>query len=326
MIQREARPSFMDLHQDSSPRVHQTPPLTRLEPAVAASPAETYKSPFDYQQHSVPDSVLRTQHAARQWRWTVPRWLSLDSLELIVAKFLPLTLHTAALATLIAGMVSTSAPYLSFVQNGGPGRLDMFILNSCATRPDNLTRTCTNQSLKVSFLPSMAQVTDFVPGVVAVQLPFQSTEAPPIILTAAICLFLSLVLYVTLWMLTFYPSTKLLPRAYVDFARYRARQLFLVSGALSFASTILTITISMGLKLYFMGYRNKINSTMELASLYGYVKGDVTEWRAQLGPGFDVLWASTAMQILTVLAVNIALRYGIDERVEWPQDSKETWA
>ncbi|KAM0793396.1 hypothetical protein ACM66B_000848 [Microbotryomycetes sp. NB124-2] len=321
----------MDFGEGDAARMQQANlvPTVRLEPAPVnhvQAPVSPFKSPFDYQAPPSQVQTTQKQPGGRRWRWARPRWLSQDSAETFVAKCLPLSLHTTALATLIAATLMTSAPFLSIEQANGPGRLDLFLLNSCATQPDNLARICTPRSLRVSFLPSMAQVTDFMPGVVAVQLPFESTEAPPVVVTASICLFLSLLLYITLWMLTFYPHTKLLPRAFVDFARYRARQLFLVTGSLSFVAAILTTTISLGLKLYFIGYRNKINQTMQLASMYGYVRGGATVWRAELGPGFDIMWASTAMQILTVLAVNVALRYGIDERVEWPKDEKDAWA
>ncbi|KAK4057637.1 hypothetical protein OIO90_001284 [Microbotryomycetes sp. JL221] len=287
----------------------------------------TYKSPFDFQVPTPHAQTFQTQTmlTTRRWRWRRPK--QADG-EFFAARCLPLLLHVTALTTLLGGFLRQSASYLTVKQVSGNGRLDYYIMNSCATVPGAAQRMCTPRSFRVDYMPSLLKVSDYIPGVVAVQIPFASTEAPPILLTAIILLFLSLALYFILWLLAFYPANHILPGRLVRFARYRSRQLFWVTGGLSFASTVLTLTISLGYKLYFIGYRNKINQTMQVAAAYGMVRGTATVWRATLGSGFDILWVSTAFQVLTVLAVNVAMRYGMDEKVEWPEDTKENdaWA
>lgn len=166
-----------------------------------------------------------------------------------------------------------------------------------------------------------------MPAALTIKLPLESTEAPSILITSIALLFASLVVYIPMWTLAYYPHTRALPRQFVKFARFYSRRLFLASGALAFASTVFTLTISLGWKLYLMGHKQEFNEYMQVAPTYGWLQGGATAWRAELGNGFDVLWASTALQILTLISLNIALRYGIDEKVEWPADSKEdgTW-
>lgn len=277
-------------------------------------------------------------------RWTIPTW---QQAETALWASLPMVLHVVGLALLLFAFFERSKPYLMVRQARGSGLIDFGILGefrlqrlkmqrtdkatpssgSCSVAPDTTERICTSPSLNVNFLPSILHVSQAVPGFAPLKLPLQSSQTPAIVLSAIVLLTVSLLVFIPLWTLAWFPDAPL-PAPLVKYIRFRARQLFLVAGVLSFASMILTLTIGLGYKLLLSAAAFDFNQWITFALFQGQIREGATRWTAELGGGFDILWASTVCQALVTLGIKVALHNSQDERVEWPKDTKvySDWA
>lgn len=200
--------------------------------------------------------------------------------------------------------------------------------DSCSIAPGRTQRICTPRSANVDFMPSILRVSDAMPGMSALRLPFRSEQTPAIFFSAlAACLF-SFLLYIPLWTLAYFPDAPL-PTAMVKSIRFYSRRLFEIVGVFSFIGMIFTFTIGLGYKLLLVAAAGDFNAWILYASKNGFLVDGATLWRAGTGEGFNLVWASTVFQALATIGIKAALHNGLDERVEWPRDTKqnsEYWA
>lgn len=196
--------------------------------------------------------------------------------------------------------------------------------DSCATAPGSETRHCQPPAIFADFLPSLTRISSYLPGLAAVKLPFYSHQTTAIFLSSTVLLGASFLVYLTLWTLVYFPRTRVLPALYVRFARYYARRLFDLVGALVFVSFILHVTIGLGYQLYLIGFRDDFARWLQFGA-YSLGSKDV-DWVARLGKGFNLVWVGCTCEALLVIAIKVSLHNGLDERVEWPDgDSKEQY-
>ncbi|GAA5973224.1 hypothetical protein JCM21900_003894 [Sporobolomyces salmonicolor] len=247
------------------------------------------------------------------WNW--------ERVEHILWAAVPPLFHVLSLVLLVAALLveSPSTSFMTVKERGGAGRLDYYILNSCAVTPGTTERICPSRSTMVNFVPSLAMISSSLPGLSAAKLPFFSHQTPSIFLSSVVLLLAALIIYIPLWTLVYFPSARL-PGFLVRFYRYHARNLFYFSGILSFVSFILTVTIGVGYKLFLMGFASDFNTWYMFAI---FETGSTTlDWSAEIGSAFDLVWAASTFTALTVISINIALHNGLDEKVEWPADEK----
>ncbi|GAA5866374.1 hypothetical protein JCM1840_001291 [Sporobolomyces johnsonii] len=274
------------------------------------------------------DSYLASYHGEpvepkRRRRVSLSSW-SWERAEHILWAAVPPFFHLLSLVLLVAAMLveSPSTSFMTVKESGGTGRLDYYILNSCAVTPGTTERICTGRSTRVDFTSSLAMISSSLPGLSAVKLPFFSHQTPSIFLSSIVILLAALLIYIPLWTLVYFPSAPL-PGFLVRFYRYHARNLFYLSGILSFVSFILTVTIGVGYKLFLMGFASDFRTWYMYAV---YETGSTTfAWTAEIGRAFDLVWAASTFTALTVIAVNISLHNGLDEKVEWPADEKASY-
>ncbi|GAA6051694.1 hypothetical protein JCM3770_001231 [Rhodotorula araucariae] len=310
---------------------HATIPLVHLYSPSATSPGldakESYlvghpgasssgKSSADFEAGRGGEARARVRQIRVRWSWS--------TLGTVVWAGLPPLLFVAGFAVLATAMF-IRAPrfaYLSVVEQGGTGRLDYHIFQSCAVAPGSTKRTCTPLRVLVNFLPSLTTISPSLLGFSALQLPFHSRQTPAIFLSSLVFLAVSLALYAPLWTLAYFPHAPL-PRPVVRLCRYSAGTLFAASGTLAFLSFIFTLTIGLGLLLqaqdaaraFAAAYRYGAVSTAAFAEIAH------PRWVARAGTdGFALVWAATALSGAATLAIKVSLHNGLDERVEWPDE------
>lgn len=130
----------------------------------------------------------------------------------------------------------------------------------------------------------------------------------------------SFVVYLPLWILAYFPHSNYLPSFVVRFYRYFSYKLFLLVGLLAFVGFLCSTTIGVGYKLYLMTAKNHFLVWYKYG-LYAEKK-TVAEWSLHVGKGFDLVWIASTVAGLAVVAVNVALHNGFDERVEWPDNAR----
>ncbi|GAA6059883.1 hypothetical protein JCM10212_007088 [Sporobolomyces blumeae] len=303
------------------PTIHLAPlhPADSPSPSPALSHKDSYLAPFA----DAAEPVEPKRRSGFEGRVRRPRlrW-NADLAETILWASVPLVLHGLAIV-LMTAVVLSNGPRMAFMsvsERGGTGKLEYFVLNSCAIAPGSTTRTCTSRSLVANFLPSLTTISPDLPGFSALKLPFYSHQTPSIMLSGLVLLVVSLLVYLPLWTLVYFPNAPV-PGPVVRFIRYRAKPLFCVSGVLTFLGFVFALSIGIGYKLYMMGFRQDFHNWYRFG-VYASGTKDL-RWHAELGPGFDAIWASTVCSALTVVGINISLHNGLDERVEWPKDAKE---
>lgn len=261
----------------------------------------------------------------------------------------PLLLYGIALALAISVLFNTSPRHAFFTvaQQGGTGRLDYFVLSerspliflrprdkplttsprltdSCAVVPGSTERYCESPAIYANFLPSLTRISSFLPGLASVKLPFFSHQTTAIFVASTVLLAASFLAYLPLWILVYFPRTRLLPPPFVRFVRYHSRRAFDLAGALVFISFILHVTIGLGYQLYLIGFRDDFTRWLQFGA-YSLGSAQV-EWTARIGRGFDIVWVGCTCEALLVIAIKVSLHNGLDERVEWPEgDSKEQY-
>ncbi|GAA5923461.1 uncharacterized protein JCM15063_003655 [Sporobolomyces koalae] len=235
---------------------------------------------------------------------------------------MPLVIHTIAIALLLVVLLSNSAnkPFMSVKESGGTGLLQYYVTNSCAVTPGRTERVCTARSLYANFVPSLTMISSSLPGFSALKLPFYSDQTPSIMLTSLCLLIFSLVIYLPLWILAYFPNARLPPR-FVRFVRYKSRPLFYLTGVFSFLGFIFILSIGIGYNLYFIGFIRDFDTYYRFGVLQTGSNGFV--WTAEVGDGFGAVWAATTCAALTVIGIKISLHNGLDEKVEWPKDLKD---
>lgn len=194
--------------------------------------------------------------------------------------------------------------------------------DSCSISPGTTERICTGRSLYADFVPSLVRISSALPGFSPLKLPFYSFQTPSIFLASLSLVATSFFLYLPLWTLVYFPHTRLLPRRVVQWIRFRSSRLFYIVGVVSFLGFIFVLSIGLGYMLYFMGYIQDFAQWYQFG-LYRMGQKEVL-WVAEIGPGFGAVWAATVCSGMTVVSINISLHNGLDERVEWPKDSKDT--
>ena len=199
------------------------------------------------------------------------------------------------------------------------------LADSCAISPGTTQRYCESPAIRADFLPSLTRISDYLPGLSSVKLPFFSHQTTAIFVSATVLLAASFAVYLPLWTLAYFPRARVLPKPVVRFVRYHARRLFDLAGILVFVSFILHVTIGLGYQLYLIGFRDDFKRWLQFGAYsIGAAKVD---WVARLGNGFQLVWVGCACEALLVIAVKVSLHNGLDERVEWPAggDSKEQY-
>ncbi|GAA5897425.1 hypothetical protein JCM6882_001883 [Rhodosporidiobolus microsporus] len=277
-------------------------------------------SPFDQKDAflaSFPGEPVEPKRRSR-WRAALPTWGQVDT---VLWAAVPLVLHLLSVALMIAALLQQSPDRacMSLVEKDGNGRLDYFIFNSCVRAPGSTSYDCTRRSLNVDFTTSVVPILSSLPGVSSLKLPQFSDQTPSIMVTTVCLLFAALVIYIPLWILAYFPRAAL-PTPVVRFYRYFAYKLYLLVGTLAFIGFIFAVTIGVGYKLFLMGYRDDFKLYYRFA-VYASGSSDM-RWEAHLGSGFDLIWAASTFAGATVVATNIALHNGMDERVEWPEQAK----
>ncbi|GAA5980971.1 hypothetical protein JCM10908_003935 [Rhodotorula pacifica] len=307
-----------------------SPSLVMTPPTPGSPNKESYfiygpptPPPHAYE-HDIPSSAAAAQKSQKA-RWAVsgPSWRTVASVWWAA---LPLLLYAIALILALVVLFGTAERYtfMSVTQTSGTGRLDYYVLNSCATAPETTKRYCEAPAIFANFLPSLTRISSYLPGLSSVKLPFFSHQTTAIFVSSTVLLAASLLVYLPLWILAYFPHTRLFPRFFVRFARYHSRRLFDLAGILVFISFILHITIGLGYQLYLIGFRDDFKRWLQFGA-YSLGSADV-DWVARLGNGFQLVWVGCACEALLVIAVKVSLHNGLDERVEWPEgDSKEQY-
>ncbi|GAA6011817.1 hypothetical protein JCM11491_000760 [Sporobolomyces phaffii] len=255
-------------------------------------------------------------------RWCqAPRWTR-DNAETVLWAAVPLVFYIVAIALLLAVLLSSGREmaFMTVKEKGGSGRLDYYVLNSCATAPNTTQRHCTPRSLYANFLPSLTRISPSLPGFSSLKLPFYSFQTPSIILSSLSLVVLSLFLYLPLWTLVYFSHTRVLPPRLVRWIRYHSRPLFYLTGIVAFLGFVFTLSIGLGYKLYFLSYMEDFTNWYKFG-VYTLGQKEL-RWHAEIGRGFDAVWAASVCAAMTVISINISLHNGLDERVEWPKDVK----
>ncbi|BGP12535.1 hypothetical protein JCM10213_007621 [Rhodosporidiobolus nylandii] len=285
--------------------------LAPLHPDDKPSPL----SQKDWFLASFPGEPIEPKQRRRRWAVSLPTW---DQVDTVIWAAVPLLFHILPIVFLAVALFSQTPKrsYFFLKEKNGTGRLDYYILNACVTPSNSSTITCLPRSLHVNFVPAITPILPALPGMSSLKLPVVSDQTPSIFVATLVILFAAFLLYLPLWILAYYPYAPL-PPPMVRFYRYYARKLYQAVAALAFVGFILATTIGVGYKLFMMGYRDDFS----LYYRYGtYATGsNVLAWEAHLGDGYDLVWAAATWAGLTVIAMNIALHNGMDERVdpEW---------
>ncbi|GAA5997383.1 uncharacterized protein JCM10292_000222 [Rhodotorula paludigena] len=263
---------------------------------------------------SSPSADEPVVHKRRRFGWS--------EAETVLWATVPLVLFAVALATLAGALFSTGSKwaFLSVVEGNGTGRLDYHILNSCAVAAGSTKTRCTPYEMNNDFLPSLTTISPNLLGFSALQLPMYSRQTPSIFLTSFLFLVASLLVYLPLWTLAYFPRTRLVPPVAVRFMRYYASRLFALVGLLACLAFLFTLTIGVGYLLQLARYASDFAAAYRHGALSRGLPHEYVDpsWTAHLGGGFTLVWVSTAFSGLLVLAVQISLHNGLDERVEWP--------
>ncbi|BGP36506.1 hypothetical protein JCM10449v2_000407 [Rhodotorula kratochvilovae] len=282
-------------------------------------PSSAHKSSDDFSGsgETVVPRARRRRLPSFQWSWGLA--------ETVLWATLPPVLFVAGLALLTAAMFG-NAPryaYLSVVEQGGTGRLDYYIFQSCAVAAGSTTRTCTPLSTAVDFLPSLTTISPSLLGFSALQLPFHSRQTPAIFLSSLLFLAVALLLYAPLWTLSYFPHAPL-PRLLVRLCRYSAANLFAASGLFAFLSFLFTLTIGIGTLLQAQAAAADFSAAYRYGAVSAAAFAEIARpsWVPELGRGFDLVWAASGLSAGAMLAVKISLHNGLDERVEWPEEKR----
>ncbi|GAA5899213.1 uncharacterized protein JCM6883_005148 [Sporobolomyces salmoneus] len=270
-----------------------------------------------------PGEQIEPATRPRQKRSLLPQWSwSWDKAETVLWAAVPLVFYLVAIALLLAVMLSSGSEmaFMTVREKRGTGRLEYFVLNSCATAPGTTDRNCTGRSLFVDFVPSLVQIGSALPGFSSLKLPFYSFQTPSIFLASLSIVITSFFLYLPLWTLVYFPHAPL-PSRLVRWIRYHSRPLFYFAGIVSFLGFVFTLSIGLGYKLYFLGYIDDFENWYKFG-IYRLGRKEI-EWVAEIGRGFDAVWTASVCMAMTVVSINISLHNGLDERVEWPKDQKE---
>ncbi|KWU46822.1 hypothetical protein RHOSPDRAFT_31643 [Rhodotorula sp. JG-1b] len=320
-------------------------PAATVSPSLVMTPASTddshaKESYFIYGPPSPPplltpaqgleqDRRASPQPSTKRAKWAAAVSSAADwnAVQLVWWAALPLVLYLVALILALVVLFGTAEYYsfMSVTQNSGNGRLDYYVLNSCAISPGTTQRYCESPAIRADFLPSLTRISDYLPGLSSVKLPFFSHQTTAIFVSATVLLAASFAVYLPLWTLAYFPRARVLPKPVVRFVRYHARRLFDLAGILVFVSFILHVTIGLGYQLYLIGFRDDFKRWLQFGAYsIGAAKVD---WVARLGNGFQLVWVGCACEALLVIAVKVSLHNGLDERVEWPAggDSKEQY-
>lgn len=282
---------------------------------------------------SSPSADKPVVHKRRRFGWS--------EAETILWATVPLVLFAVALATLAGALFSTSSKwaFLSVVEGNGTVRLDYHILStysgqprycsrpltrdhadSCAVAAGSTKTSCTPYEMNNDFLPSLTTISPHLLGFSALQLPMYSRQTPSIFLASFLFLVASLLVYLPLWTLAYFPHTRLVPPVAVRFMRYYASRLFALVGLLACLAFLFTLTIGVGYLLQLARYASDFAAAYRHGALSRGLPHEYVDpsWTAHLGGGFTLVWVSTAFSGLLVLAVQVSLHNGLDERVEWP--------
>ncbi|SCV68856.1 BQ2448_977 [Microbotryum intermedium] len=236
----------------------------------------------------------------------------------------PLLFHILGMILLLVSMVESWIPYMSIVQvgEGTTGRLDYGLLASCAVAPGTTERVCTKARILADYIPSLLLVSPAMPAFTALKLLFASQQTPPILLSALCLLAAGFLVYLPFWVLAYFPHSKPLPRPIENFYRYHAKHLLLLVFILVFPAFVLTLTSVLGFRLLCQGNAIDFSINMYAAVEANLIGGSITAWQPEFGHGFNILWASTAFQAATVVALNVAMFNELHEQVEWPEIQK----
>ncbi|GAA6031999.1 hypothetical protein JCM8097_003381 [Rhodosporidiobolus ruineniae] len=256
-------------------------------------------------------------------RLILPAWLpTLNQLDTALWAAVPLVFHFLTIILLAVAMFShdTGRAFMSIKETNGTGRLDYYPLDSCVTVPGSTAYTCTSPSTTVHYSKSVVPLLPHLPPLVVLKMPMTESQIPAVFVTTLTLLCASLLLYLPLWTLAYFPYTRLIPTPIVKLYRFFPRTLYQISGGFSFAAFAFASTIGVAFKLYLMAARDDFI----LYYRYGQYAAGSTKiaWEAHLGDGFDLVWAASTFAGLSVIAVNIALHNGFDERVEWPEQAQ----
>ncbi|GAA5844687.1 hypothetical protein JCM11251_007350 [Rhodosporidiobolus azoricus] len=302
------------------PATATTPPPAISLTSFDGSVDKAVISPFDQKDaflNSFPGESVEPKQRSR-WRKALPTW---DQVDTALWAAVPLLFHLLSIILMVAVLLQNSPnrACMSLVEKDGNGRLDYFIFNSCVRAPGSSSYTCTPRSTYVDFTTSVVPILPYLPGVSSFKLPQFSDQTPAIFVTTVCLLFASLIVYLPLWILAYFPHAPL-PSPLVRFYRYFAYKLYVLVGGLAFIGFIFAVTIGVGYKLFLMGYRDDFALYYRFA-IYASGSSDM-RWTAHLGSGFDLIWAASTFAGATVVAINVALHNGMDERVEWPEQVK----
>lgn len=195
---------------------------------------------------------------------------------------------------------------------------------ACAIASGSTKRMCTPLSLQVNFIPALTTVSPDLLGFSSLQIPFRSHQTPAVFVSSLVFLVVSILVYVPLWTLAYFPHARL-PSPVVRLARYSAATLFDISGMFALLSFLFTLTIGVGLLVQAQDAAYKFAA----AYRYGALSSPATvaqvanpAWVPETGGGFSLVWAACAFSGLAVLAIKCSVHNGMDERVEWPADEK----
>ncbi|GAA5961296.1 hypothetical protein JCM3765_002904 [Sporobolomyces pararoseus] len=270
-----------------------------------------------------PGEPIEPNYSRKRKRFALPRvtW-NWHTAETVLWATVPLVFYAVPIALLLAVLLS-NGPEMAFMvvkEKVGTGRLEYYVLNSCAISPGTAERVCTRRSLYVDFVPSILKISSSLPGFSSLKLPFHSYQTPSILLTSLSILIFSFLLYLPLWTLVYFPNAPFPPQL-VRWIRYRSRPLFYLVGIFSFLAFIFTLSIGIGYKCWFLAFLLDFKAFVQFGAYQAGAKD--SNWVTEIGSGFDAIWAATVCEALTVIAINISLHNGLDERVEWPKDQKE---
>ncbi|GAA6006647.1 hypothetical protein JCM10207_005003 [Rhodosporidiobolus poonsookiae] len=288
--------------------------LAPLHPDDKPSPLSSKDSYLS----SFPGEPVIPNSRRRSWRTALPSW---ETTETVVWAAIPLAMQLLGCILLLVALFSNSPSraYMTVKEVNGTARLDYYILNACGTASGSTERYCTPHSSMVNFSPAISKILPLLPGVSAFKLPLFSEQTPSIFITTLALYLASLVVYLPFWTLAYFPAAPL-PSPIVRFYRYFSRKILFLAGAFAFCGFVFATTIGVGYKLYLMGFADDF-AAWYCVSVFQSGSRDV-RLHASVGSGFDYVWAAAAFGGLNVIASNVAMHNGLDERVMWPEQQR----
>lgn len=191
---------------------------------------------------------------------------------------------------------------------------------SCVIAPGSTERICSSQSINANFIPSLVTISPSVPGYAVLQLPLRSMQTPCIFVSALVCLLVSFLIFLPVWLVYNFPHVPL-PRRVLRLVRFYPTKFYELSALTSGTAFVVTLTIGIGYELYMDTFGTGFTTYIQVATFEGLTTDTSGQWVFEMGSAFRYVWAAAAFQALLTFSSVASLHNGFDEAIEY-QDVK----